>query len=67
MAYLSVNTCGYEYIHDTRPTRKENWITGKRWYNHTGHQMEIPKGTIKKLIGRDITFEDGPMNLKIKN
>ena len=71
MAYLSVNTTGDEFIHDTRPTRKTTtWFdrnrldSSKMWYNHTGHYIPIPKGTIKQLIGREITFEDGPVYFK---
>lgn len=63
--YLTVTTDGYEVIHDTRPTRKisTNWVDSKMWYNHTGHYMIVPNGTIRNLIGKDITFEDGPINL----
>lgn len=69
MAYVSVTTSGNEYLHDTKPTRKTvEWsnIEYIMWYNHTGHSIKLPKGSIKKLIGRDITFEDGPIKLKSK-
>ena len=26
--------------------------------------VKLPEGTIKKLIGRDLTWEDGPIKLK---
>jgi hypothetical protein len=69
MAYVSVTTSGNEYLHDTKPTRKTvDWenIQDTMWYNHTGHSIKLPKGSIKKLIGREITFNDGPINLKSK-
>ena len=69
MAYVSVTTSGKEYLHDTKPTRKTTeWdnINSTMWYNHTGHSIKLPKGSIKKLIGREITFNEGPINLKSK-
>lgn len=65
MTYLSVDTLGYEYIHNTRPTRKVEYCpNGIRWENHIGQHIGIPKGTIKQLIGREITFENGPSSLR---
>jgi len=45
MTYLSVDTLGYEYIHNTRPTRKVEYCpNGIRWENHNGHRIGIPPG-----------------------
>lgn len=64
--YLSVTENGIELIHNSKPTRKVDWGNGvgKCWFNHTGHTIRLHNGTIRQLIGRDITFQDGPICLK---
>lgn len=32
--------------------------------NPIDYTIELPKGTIKKLIGRDLTWEDEPVEIK---
>ena len=68
MAWLAVHKNGEEGIFSHKPTR------GKEldfWYDeqYDGgifYDTEIPlqKGSIKKLIGRDLTWEDEPIELK---
>lgn len=61
MAYVAVNKCGTEYIFPERPFRlMESW-TGIRM-NTTS--IALPKGSIEKLIGRALTWEDAPVKLK---
>ena len=36
-----------------------NEDTGDAYYQ--GHSIELPKGTINKLIGRNLTWEDEPV------
>lgn len=34
------------------------------WVCNYGPNVKLPKGSIKKLIGRELTFEDEPVELK---
>lgn len=69
MVYLSVTEKGKEILHPTRPTRKTRYGNDidNYWYNYYGlnfnDRIELPKGTIKHLIGRELTFEDKPVCL----
>ena len=56
MAWIAVDKGGHEIISDSYPifdimTSIDKWIY-------------LPKGTIKKLIGRDLTWQDEPVELK---
>lgn len=61
MAWVAVSEWGLEYIFDHRPHRKDGW-----WWLEYACDSEIcvPRGTIKKLIGRELTWEDEPVELK---
>ena len=64
MAYLCVDRSG-EYIADNEPTR--NFFEWQGWENTNGEictLISIPKGTIKKLIGKEMTWEDAPICLE---
>lgn len=70
MVYLSVTENGKEILHPTRPTRKtrygNNIHCDNYWYDYYNpvcDYIELPKGTIKHLIGRELTFEDKPVSL----
>lgn len=65
MAYVAVDKDGTESIHDLKPIRDEQegyWAScasyGKNDY------VLFPKGSIKKLIGRTLTWDDEPVELK---
>jgi hypothetical protein len=63
MAYLCVDREG-EYIADNIPSR--NFFEWMGWTNTDGETctlISVPKGTIKKLIGREMTWEDEPIEL----
>ena len=63
MAYLCVDRES-EYIADNIPTR--NFFEWLGWENTDGETctlISIPKGTIKKLIGREMTWEDEPIDI----
>lgn len=69
--YLSVTEKGRELLHGSKPNRRtrygKNSNSDNRWYdsyNPFYDYIELPKGTIRQLIGRDITFQDGPICLK---
>ena len=68
MAWVAVHKNGEEGVFNHKPTR------GARlefWYDEVKDggifydtEICLPKGSIKKLIGRDLTWEDNPVELK---
>lgn len=78
MAYIAVQSWGDEVMFHNCPTRKgdKRWQYLNFWQDdevyreirkHTtcaqDYSIVLPKGTIKKLIGRDMTWEDEPVKL----
>lgn len=65
MAYLCVDKSG-EYIADNVPKQAFNEWYG--WeedvYGESCTLISLPKGTIKKLIGKEMTCEDDPICLE---
>lgn len=60
MAWVAVNKNGSEKIFDFEPERYEEiWVP--RAYTNG---VYIPKGTIKKLINKELNWEDNPIELK---
>ena len=61
MAWICVNSFGTELIFETEP-HKDVYS----WRDDYGSCkcIEIPKGSIKKLIGRELSFSDKPVELK---
>lgn len=57
MAWVFCDKIGEEYISRTEPFRVENYWIGEPMFH-------LPKGSIKKLIGRDLTWTDNPVELK---
>ena len=59
MAWLTVDKLGDEEIFNGEPTRGNfSWV-GQ--FNEDG--VILPKGTIEKLIGRTLTWEDAPVKI----
>ena len=56
MAFVAVDLDGSEYIYDGMPFKDPDKWCGNIW-------ILIPSGTIKKLIGRDLTFSEDPVEL----
>ena len=68
MAWVAVHKNGKEGIFSYKPTRSEKLGV---WYDETEYggvfydtEISLPKGSIKKLIGRDLTWSDEPIELK---
>lgn len=64
MIYLCVDRNG-EYIADNKPIR--NFFEWKGWgdvYGESCILIPIPKGIIKKLIGKEMSWEDEPICLE---
>lgn len=57
MPWLAVDKIGEELISRTEPFR-----VGDYWIGYSIFQL--PKGSIKKLIGRDLSWSDEPVELK---
>lgn len=64
MAYLCVDKSG-EYIADNVPVR--DFYEWSGWDANTDGEsctlIQVPKGTIKKLIDRELTWEDEPVKI----
>ena len=60
MAWVAVNKNGDEVLFDFEPERYNNFF----WVEDVGDDIYLPKGSIKKLIGRELTWEDNPVELK---
>lgn len=50
----------YEKWYPKHDGRNED--TGDAYYQ--GHSIELPKGNIEKIIGRKLTWDDNPVELK---
>ena len=65
MVWLATDKDGDECIYASRPSRDKNtWYTPASYEDDSGYFMYIPKGSIKKLIGKDLTFDDEPVELE---
>ena len=67
MAWVAVNKDGSERIFMQKPKRFAHGIWASthndyatRFYDF----VELPKGSIKKLIGKELSWEDEPVELK---
>ena len=58
MAWLAVDKDGLEAIYEEKPKRVRDCI----WT--LSNFICLPKGSIKKLIGRELTWSDEPVELK---
>ena len=72
MAWLAVNSWGCEEMFHNCPERTENryWQDNIIYREIRGHtpcaddySIELPKGTIKKLIGKNLTWDDEPVKI----
>ena len=58
MAWLAVDgKNNTEWIYDYKPERASYF-----WFD-IGNFIQLPKGTIKKLIGRELTWDDEPVKI----
>ena len=61
MAWLAVDEDGRECIYQFHPKRGSSQFVPLYAYSM---YLVLPKGSIKKLIGRDLTWSDEPFELK---
>lgn len=60
MAWVAVDKDSKEFIYDNKPDRGNECFDPHRLL----YCFALPKGSIKKLIGRDLDWEDNPVELK---
>ena len=64
MAWLSVDKNGGEWIFDDKPVRvHESYFELPRDWYVCSNKVLLNKGTIKRLIGRELSFFDEPVEL----
>lgn len=61
MAWVAVDKDGNECVYQFRP--KRNSVQFVPLYEYS-MWLVLPKGSIKKLIGRDLNWNDEPVELK---
>lgn len=70
MAWVAVNKNGGEVIFPKKPTREvKEWsycetVCIESEEGNIYYEIELPSGTIEALIGRNLTWEDEPVELK---
>lgn len=58
MAWLAVDADGSEYVYRNCPNRlTDTWMEDE-------DLVELPKGAIKRLTGKDLTWNDEPIEVK---
>lgn len=64
-AWVCVDQGGEEYICGDLPERVSDEMDGVEMeYWFTENMVEVPIGTIKKIIGKDLTWNDDPVELE---
>lgn len=64
MAWVAVNKNGSETIFEDRPVLYENYEFGLNCSEWTDFMLvNLPKGTIKKILGYELTFETSPVEI----
>ena len=65
MAWLAVDKNGTEVIYRREPVRKDGYFapTYNELCEYASDFVVLPKGSIKKLIGREMKWEDEPVEL----
>ena len=67
MAWLAIDESGEEYIFvGNKPERMENHsINDYEWFPKykSDKWAELPQGTIEKLIGKELTWDDEPVEI----
>lgn len=65
MVWVVKNEDGSETIYVVKPYKYlGKWVSRKDGWHREYQHFNIPKGSIKKLIGRELTWNDEPVELK---
>lgn len=59
--WVVVAKCGIEEAFNGKPKK---WLVG-HWIAQRGEELGVtlPKGSIERLLGRKLTYEDGPVEI----
>ena len=60
MAWLAVDKDGDEYIYSSEPERDDDLFVNSEY---DGKFFELPNGSIEKLIGKKLTWDDEPVEI----
>lgn len=63
MAFVATNKGGAEWVFHEEPFRWSPATKDSAW-DSTNMGVRLPKGSIRKLIGRELTWADEPVELK---
>lgn len=59
MAWVAVDKNGEELVYCKEPCKDKEY-----WYSYAfDNNIQLPSGTIKKLIGSDLSWDDEPVEL----
>lgn len=66
MSWVAVDSFGNEFIYACKPVFDRGYWCDIIVIDHYYYDTEIPlpKGSIKKLIGKDLSWKDNPVELK---
>lgn len=64
MSWVAVDSNGTEAVYTNKPERFSYDQDLGAWYDFNGKDVRLPSGSIEKLIGRILTWEDEPVELK---
>ena len=65
MAWVTCSKDGEETIYEVKPYKyNDEWVPRKDGWDREYKYMSLPHGSIKKLIGRELTWQDEPVELK---
>ena len=64
MAWVAVDKNGSEWVYNDKPFRGQCEFFWNDLHVVEPHMIRLPRGTIKKLIGRELTWDDEPVELK---
>lgn len=64
MAWLAVDKDGQEAIYQEKPVRNDDYWEPFRCCLSDTDYVYVPKGTIAKLIGKDLTWDDASVELR---
>lgn len=65
MAWVVKNKDGSETIYEVKPYKyNDEWVSRKEGWERSYQYFNIPQGSIKKPIGRELIWDDEPVELK---
>ena len=64
MKWYAVGQCGTEYSFTVKPIRWNNGIIQLWTTKGKGERKELDSGTIKKVVGKEMTWFDEPIKIQ---